>query len=154
LSANAGRRPERVTTKGEKYFLSPVQFLLAFTHHVSGGGHTPPETLRKERLTMGKSQLSKETPGGVLSIRKRQVFWTRFFILVLFLALNVMSAQPKASADVADKAVRGEKASVTSRQPRAAAPNCPACQQAYVECMAGGGANCAAQYNACLSGCQ
>lgn len=102
---------------------------------------------------MDKNQISQGTHAGVLSNGNRQLFWARFFLLALFLALSLASLQPGASAKATDQLLRAGKASSTNYQPRAAVPNCPACQQAYVECLAGGGGNCGAQLDACLAGC-
>ena len=103
---------------------------------------------------MDKNQISQGTHAGVLSAVNRQLFWTRFFLLALFLALNLASLQPRTSARAADQTIRENKASMTSHQPRASAPNAPPCEQLLVECLANGGgaAACGAQYDACLEG--
>ncbi len=127
---------------------------------------------------MDKNQISQGTHASVLSTVNRPIFWARSFLLVMFLALSLASLQPRASARAADQTLREGKASVTSyqsqasvltadqillegkasttsRQARASARNCPACQQALVECLGnGGGGECYAQYYACLAGCQ
>lgn len=103
---------------------------------------------------MDKNQISPGTHASVLSTVNRQLFWARFSLLLLFLALSITSLQLRASARAADKTLRAGQVSVTSYQSPASAPNCAACQQAYVECLANGGPNCAAQYDACLASCQ
>ena len=103
---------------------------------------------------MDKNQISKGTHAGVLSTVNRQLFWARFFLLALFLALSLASLQPRASAQAADRTLPGTKASITSNQPRGSAWNCPHCEADLVACLAaGGGPGCGAQYDACLSGC-
>ena len=104
---------------------------------------------------MDKNQISQGTHAGVLSTVNRQLFWARFFLLTLFLALSLASPQPTASAQAADQTLQGTKASITSHQPRGSAWNCPVCEAELVACMAGGGGpSCGAQYDACLSGCR
>jgi hypothetical protein len=126
---------------------------------------------------MDKNQISQGTHAGVLSTFNRQLFWARFFLLALFLALSlaslqprasvqaadqtlrranvsIMSLQPKASAQAAEQTLRANKAGITSHQPRRSAWNCPHCEADLVACLAGGGgSSCGAQYDACLSGC-
>ncbi|MEN3334464.1 MAG: hypothetical protein V7641_3829 [Blastocatellia bacterium] len=102
---------------------------------------------------MEHNRTPQGAPASAFSTHNRQLFWTRFFVLTLFLALSVMSVQTKTSAQAADKAWRGDKASLTSHQPKAAR-NCPECEQAYVQCLSsGGGANCHVQYDACIETC-
>ena len=104
---------------------------------------------------MDKNQISQGTHAGVLSTAYRQLFWARFFLLALFLALSLVSLQPRASAQAAHQTLRGEKASITNRPPGTSGRNCPNCEQALAACLAGGGGgNCGAQYDACLAGCQ
>lgn len=126
---------------------------------------------------MDKNQISPGTHASVLSTVNRQLFWARFSLLLLFLALSITSLQLGASARTADKTLRAGQASVTSVQSTpsvrgadhtlpegkvsitshqlpASARNCPACQQALAECLGNGGSNCYAQYFACLASCQ
>ena len=102
---------------------------------------------------MDKNEISRGTHASVLSTNNRQLFWARFLLLVLFLAVSLASLQPRASAQAANKATRGNEVGITSHQLPASSRNCPACQQAYVECIANGGTNCTAQYYACLENC-
>lgn len=103
---------------------------------------------------MNKNQTSQGAHAGVLSTGNRQLFWARFSLLALFLALSLASLQLRAAAQAADQTLRGNKVSMTSHQPRASAPNAPPCEQLLVECLANGGgaAACGAQYDACLEG--
>ena len=104
---------------------------------------------------MDKNQISQGTHASVLSTVNRPLFWARFFLLALFVALSLTSLQPRATAQSAGETMREGKASITSHQQRALAPDCPACQQALVECLAGGGGgNCYTQYYDCIDGCQ
>lgn len=98
---------------------------------------------------MLKNQLSQGAHARALSTVNRPLFWARFFLLASFLALGILSLQPQGSAQAAGQALRGEKAVLSSPQAKPAAPNCPACEQALVECLAAGGSNCLAQYDAC-----
>lgn len=128
---------------------------------------------------MDKNQNSQGANASVLSTANRHLFWTRLFVLALFLALSLASLQPRSSAKPVDQTFRWNKASITSqqprslaqaadellrvnmvsmtsRQPRASARNwtCPQqCEQAYVECLQQGGTNCGAEYDACFARC-
>jgi hypothetical protein len=102
---------------------------------------------------MDKNRLSQRTHAGVLSTVNRHLFGARFFVLALFLALSLASLQPRASAQAADQTLQGNRASITNHQPSVSVRNCPECEQALVACLAAGGANCGAQYDACLAGC-
>jgi hypothetical protein len=100
---------------------------------------------------MDKNRTSKEAPAGVFSTHNRQLLLARCFLLALFLALSVMSLQPKA-LQAADQKLR--RVGLTSHQTRAAAPGCGEdCQQAYVQCLANGGHFCGALLDDCLAGC-
>ena len=104
---------------------------------------------------MDKNQITQGMHAGVLSTTNRQLPWARIFLLALFLAFSLASLQPRASAQAADQTLRGNKASITSHQPRASGPTCSECQQALVACLAnGGGANCDIQYDACIESCE
>ena len=101
---------------------------------------------------MDKNQISQGTHASVLSNVNRQPFWTRFFLLALFLALSLASLQPRASAD---KPVRGDQTTFNSHPLTVPAWDCTACEEALVMCLAhGGGPSCGAQYDACLERCQ
>ena len=100
---------------------------------------------------MDSKQTSQGTHASVLSGVNRPLFWARLFLLVMFLALSVMSLQPKTS-----QAADGKMRSVgfTSHQSRAVAPGCSEdCQQAYAQCLANGGHFCGALLDDCLAGC-
>jgi hypothetical protein len=110
---------------------------------------------------MDKIQASQGAHASALSTRNRQLFLARFFLLALFLALSVLNLQPKSSAQAetsaqaGDQVLRGVIASLPSHQSSDSAPNCQACQQAYVECLAsGGGVICEIRYNDCIENCQ
>jgi hypothetical protein len=104
---------------------------------------------------MDKNQISQGAHASVLSIVNRPLFWARYFLLALFLAVSLASLQPRTSAQIADQTLREANASVTSHQQTALAPDCPACQQALFQCLAnGGGSSCYLQYDDCLAGCQ
>ena len=127
---------------------------------------------------MDKKTTSLGTHASVLFTYNRRVFWAHFSLLV-FLSLSITNLQSGASARAAvDEPSRQDKASVTSYQsqpsahvadqillkvktsargPRAriSARNCPACQQALVECLGNGGSgDCFVQYYACIASCQ
>jgi len=100
---------------------------------------------------MDSKQTSQGTHASVLSTVNRQLFWARFFLLVFFLALSVISLQPKPS-QAADQKLR--RVGLTSHQSRAGAPDCgDDCHQAYVQCLASGGHFCGVLLDDCLSGC-
>ena len=101
---------------------------------------------------MNNNQISQGAHARVLSTINRPLFWTRLFLLALFLAVSLASVQPRSSAQAANQAVRGRTATVTSPQ-EASARNCPECWTAYQVCLANGGSNCYAQYQACLANC-
>ena len=110
--------------------------------------------LQKGMLTMDKNHISQGTHASVLSTNNRQLSWARFLLLALFLAVSLASLQPRASARAADQKAAKSKAS-TSLNSNASARNCPACQQALLECMGnGGGGECYVQYYACIASCQ
>ena len=91
---------------------------------------------------MDNRQTSQGTHASVLSTLNRRLFWARFFLLVFFLALSVMSLQPQTS-QAADQKLRSMV--LTSHKPRAVAPGCSEdCQQAYVQCLQNGGHFCGA----------
>jgi len=100
---------------------------------------------------MNKNRTSQGAHAGVLSTRNRQLLLARFFLLALFLALSVMSLQPKTS-QAADQKLR--RVGLTSHQSRAGAPDCgDDCHQAYIQCLANGGHFCGVLLDDCLSGC-
>jgi hypothetical protein len=102
---------------------------------------------------MDKNQISQGTHASVLSTANRQLPWTRILLLSLFLAFGLASQQPRASAQAADQSLRGDQASMTSRQPKRSAQNAPPCEQLLVQCLAsGGGARCLDEYDACEAG--
>jgi hypothetical protein len=103
---------------------------------------------------MDKNQTSQGARAGVLSSGGQQLFWTRLFLPALFLVISLLGLQPGALVHASDQMQQGDKHSLTSLQPVAAAPDCDACERALVECLAsGGGSSCAAQYNACIENC-
>ena len=126
---------------------------------------------------MYKNQSSRGTHASVPSTVNRKLFWARFSFLLL-LALAITSLQTRTSARTTDQPHRGAQASVTRAQPepsahvdvqvllkgktsttvrlaKVSARNCPACQQALVECLgSGGGGDCFVQYYACIASCQ
>lgn len=103
---------------------------------------------------MDKDRFSQGAHAGALSTHNRSLFFARSFLLLLFLALSVMSLQPKTSAKAAERPLPEKKTSLRSQQLRSAAPNCSACEQALVQCLAsGGGGSCYDRYDACTENC-
>lgn len=101
---------------------------------------------------MDKNQNSRGTHAGVLSIVNRQLTWSRILLLALFLAFGLVSLQPKASAQAADRRLERNQAGITGRQPKDSAQYAQSCEQGLVECLArGGGAVCLDQYDACVA---
>jgi hypothetical protein len=117
----------------QKNLLLTVQFLTAFAHQETEGGHMPAS---ERRQTMEKNQASRGAHARALSTHNRRLFLARFFLLALFLALSVASLQPRTSAKSSELDCASE------------------CQQQYVQCLAAGGTNCGAQFDACLAGCR
>jgi hypothetical protein len=101
---------------------------------------------------MNKNQTSQGAHASAFSTRNRKLFLARFFVLALFLALSVMSLQPKTSQAAE---TRGGKASLASHHLRATAPDCAqACEEAFVMCLSRGDHTCDSQYDTCLARCQ
>jgi hypothetical protein len=99
---------------------------------------------------MDNRQTSQGAHAGAFSIRNQQSFLARFFLLALLLILSVASLQSKAPAQTANQTLQENKAGLTTLNP----PNCDECQQAFVECLAGGGGvTCHVQYNICIQNC-
>lgn len=125
---------------------------------------------------MYKNQSSRGTHASVPSTVNRKLFWARFSLVLL--ALVITSLQTRTSARTTDQPHLGAQASVTRsqsppsaqvdvqvllkgntsathRMAKVSARNCPACQQALVECLGGGGGgDCFVQYYACIASCQ
>lgn len=105
---------------------------------------------------MDKNQISQGTHASVLYTHNRQLFFARFLLLALFLALSLMSLQPKSSANAARQTLRAGKVTLTSNQARAFAPDCSQqCEQQYVQCLASARDPliCDIAYDACLAAC-
>jgi hypothetical protein len=99
---------------------------------------------------MDNNPRSQGAYADTLSTRNRQSFLVRLFLLALLSVLTLTSLQSKAPAQTADQALQRDKAVLISPEP----PDCTACQQAFVECLAGGGGgNCYVQYSNCLANC-
>lgn len=95
---------------------------------------------------MEKNQASQGAHACALSTRNRLLCVARLSLLALFLALSVVGLQPKNSAQAAGPPARHAKAS---------APDCPECDEAYIQCLSGGGgAQCQIRYEDCLAHCQ
>lgn len=103
---------------------------------------------------MDKNQANRGTHASVLHNVNRQLSGARLFLLLLFLAVSLASPQSRISAKAADQSIRGTSSSLTSPQKQAVALNCPACQQALIECLGNGGSNCYADFNVCMANCQ
>jgi hypothetical protein len=65
------------------------------------------ETSRKEKLIMGKNQISLRSPAGDLSTGNRRLSGSRFYILALILALGLTGFQmTSAKADCLDECLK------------------------------------------------
>lgn len=100
---------------------------------------------------MDRNQISQGTHASVLSTANRLPLGDRVLLVLLFLGLSLASLQPGVSAQGAVQ--RPTSSNVTSDQQRAFAPNCPECQQAYMDCLGNGGSNCNTTYMACMASC-
>jgi hypothetical protein len=101
---------------------------------------------------MDKNQISRGAHAGALSTRNHQSSWARFFILALLLGLGLTNWQPVTSAQNPDQTLSKGAPGLTSSQSYDP-PSCHECERAFVECLAGGGMGCYAQYNACIENC-
>jgi hypothetical protein len=99
---------------------------------------------------MNNNQISQGAHARVLSTVNRPLFWTRLFLLALFLAVSLASVQPRSSAQAANQA---RIAAVTGPE-ETFARNCPECWAAYQACQVSGDpSQCWVQYQICEANC-
>lgn len=104
---------------------------------------------------MDKNQTSQGTHAGVLSATNPQLSRARILLLALLLAFSLASLQPGVSIQAAaDRTASANEAGLRSHQSGSLQPNCQACQQALVACLAnGGGSACDIEFDFCIATC-